>query len=66
MDSTRAAHARHAGTPSEALPSALARIYARAVERYQQNQMTEGPTPESNGRDGTMVQEDFASVILPD
>ena len=36
---------------SEALRSALARVYARAVERYQEKRMAEGPAPEPDGSD---------------
>ena len=37
MGNTRVTHTRHVGAFSEALPSALARIYARAVQRYEEN-----------------------------
>ena len=54
MDSARVGHApRSAGAPSDAQSSALARIYARALQRYQEKQTAEGSTPEPNGRDDT-------------
>jgi hypothetical protein len=43
---------------SGALPSALARVYARAVERYQEKRMAEGPTPEPDSRNAAPVKDE--------
>ncbi len=54
----------HTSARSEALPSALARVYARALQRYQEKHLAEGPAPEPNGHDAERNQNDGARTIL--
>jgi len=56
----------HSNAQSGALPSVLARVYARALQRYQESQKAAEYTPEPDGRDGTAVQGDSANEsIIP-
>ena len=64
MTNTRIARTPHSAAPFDAQSSALARIYARALQRYREKQMAAEPAPEPDGRDGTTVQGDSADAPI--
>ena len=55
MDSVRVARAPRSDVPSEGQSYALARVYARALQRYQEKQMTVEPAPEPDGRNNAAI-----------
>jgi hypothetical protein len=62
MGNTRLTHARHSSAPSEALPSALARVYARARHRYEESQKAAEPSPEPDGRNDAAIMRNTEEV----
>jgi hypothetical protein len=51
VSSARAVHVHPSTTSPEAQSSALARIYARALQRYEESQKAAEPAPELDSRD---------------